>query len=131
VDEVGRPRYELYPRPTSAQVFMALYYKLVPSMSDDEDTPPSFIRSDVLVTGAIADALRYRPKANRYYDSATAMRLADTKEVDFEREVQNMIEADDAVYMQNLIWEYSRWPLGSYGADWLQSHDVGIMMGNI
>lgn len=132
-DEAGRPQYELWPRPTSAQVFPVLYYRVISLLTDDDDTPPPFVRSDVLMMGVIADALRYRPKTNKFYDQGTALQLAREKEQQFEREIQMMIEADDNIYLQNLSWQYSGF--GSYGGDgqgsileggsFSQSHDVG------
>lgn len=130
-DEIGRPQYELYPRPTSAQVFSCLYYRVTGVLSDDDDTPPPFIRSDVLVMGAISDALRYRPKTNTFYDAATALTIARDKEAQFEREIGQMQRADDGIFMQNLQWQFSQWPLGSYGSDFMQSHDIDSLMGNV
>lgn len=130
-DEIGRPQYELYPRPTSANVFPALYYRISGNLVDDDDTPPPFVRSDVLVMGGVADALRYRPKMNPYYDPPTALQIAREKEGQFEREVQNAAEADDAVYMTNLLFDFGAW--GQYGdgqgaiatgGSWSQAHDV-------
>lgn len=132
-DEIGRPQYELWPRPTTAQMFPVLYYRMVGNLTDDDDTPPPFVRSDVLMMGVIADALRYRPKTNKYYDQGVALQLAREKEAQFEREIQMSIEADDQVFMQNLMWQYSGF--GTYGGDgqgsileggsFAQSHDIG------
>ncbi len=129
-DEVGRLQYELYPRPTSAQVFGCLYYRQITNVSDDDDTPPPFISTDVLVKAAIADALRWRPKDNKYYDPATAMQIAGQKLQEFNKAVMDMMTADDSGYMTNLIWEYSRFPFSGFGADWYQSHDIGILQGD-
>jgi hypothetical protein len=130
-DEIGRPRYELYPRPTSEQVFAILYYRQTRDMEDDEDTAPPFIRSDVLCCYAISEALRFRPKENPYYDPAMALQIAREKLAEFEREAASMARADDSVYMTNLQWKYASWPLGAQGSSWLQSHDIGITLGDI
>lgn len=123
-DEIGRPRFELYPRPTSAQVFPYLVYRQIPNLTDDDDTPPPFVRSDVLVKGALADALRWRGRANKYYDPQTAGQ----KMMEYEKGLIEMAMADDSVYMTNLIWEFSLNPGG--GGNWNQDHDVGITNGD-
>lgn len=125
-DEIGRPRFELYPRPTSEQVFPYIVYRQTSSLFDDDDTPPPFVRSDVLVKGALADALRWRGRTSKYYDPTTATQ----KMVEFEKGVIEMAMADDSVYLTNLLWDFNRFPFGGYGADWYQSHDVGINNGD-
>lgn len=130
-DEVGRLQYELYPRPTSPQAFGCLYYRQISNLSDDDDTPPPFISTDVLVKASIADALRWRPKQNKYYSESMALSVAGQKLQEFNQGVKDMMTSDDSGYMQNLLWTFGNFPWGGMGANWYQNHDVGIMMGEV
>jgi hypothetical protein len=131
-DEIGRPRYEWYPRPTSAQVFACLYYRQVPNLEDDEDTPPPFIASDVLVSAAIADALRYRPKMNPHYSESMANQIATQKMNEFELRAAQLGVADDGVYMNAIRWNFGAWRVwGGGDTQFGQSHDWDQLVGNI
>ena len=59
--------------------------------------PQAWIRSDIIVTGAIADALLYRPKQNTYYDPATAVTIAGGKEAQFKADLLEMENADEGL----------------------------------
>lgn len=125
-DEVGRPQYEMYPRPLSSQVFSCLYARHMSTLSDDDDTAPLGMRSDVLVKGAIADALRWRPKNNKHYDSGTALQIATQKMMEFERGVQEMIIDDDNHYLFSLMRSWGQFAMGGGGYNWAQSHEVSL-----
>jgi hypothetical protein len=114
----GEPVFELYPAPTYQQIFPFLAYIQPPDLVADADTPVTFVRSDIIVRGALKDALMYRGKTGRYYDPASAA----VKEQEFQTELANMASVDDSQYMQNLKWDYDRWPFYQYGSQYMQSH---------
>ncbi len=125
-DEIGRFQYELYPTPSMQQGFPYLAYRTVPSLENDEDTPPPAIPSHVLVHGALSDVLKFNPKSP-YYDPATAKEFG----AQFEADVLTAAMSDDSVYMQNLQWAYSRYPFTQHGANYWQSHDVDSVFGYV
>lgn len=116
----GVPLYELYPIPITQQGFPYLAYTQPADFSNDTDAPPLWIRSDVVVLGALPDALLHRGKNSKYYDPNTAK----YKQTQFNEEVQKMSQMDDNSAMRNLIWEFRKYPESQYGATYAQSHDT-------
>lgn len=125
-DEIGRFQYELYPTPSMEQGFPYLAYRTVENMTEDEDTPPPAIPSHMLVHGAIADIMMYNRKSS-YYDP----QLAQAMQAQYEMDLVNAAMADDSVYMNNLMWAYSRYPFTQHGANYWQSHDVDSVLGYV
>ncbi len=119
----GEPQYELYPAPTFQQSFPFLAYLQPADMKNDGDFPHPYIRSDVLVSGAIPHALRFRGKNSQYYDPQTA----NYYDLIFRQEVQNMAQMDNNVAQRDMVWEFSRYPFTQHGADFWQSHDPDTM----
>lgn len=117
----GKPQYELYPSPTSAQVFPFLAYIQPPDLDDNLNTfPITSMRSDVIVLKAVADALVFRGKNSKFYDPTTAQ--AKLREYVFE--IEQMARMDDNLYPKDLIWEYWNYPYAQGGANWRQEHDA-------
>lgn len=125
-DEIGRFQYELYPTPSMEQGFPFLAYRTVENMSEDEDTPPPAIPSHMLVHGAIADVMLYNRKSP-YYDPTVAAEF----NRQFESDYINAAMADDSIYMNNLMWAFSRYPFTQHGANYWQSHDVDSVLGYV
>ncbi len=98
----GQLQYEIYPTPFFLQVFPYLAYIQPPNLMNDLDTPPTFIRTDVLVTMAIADALVWRGKQNKYYDP----QVSQAKMAQAMQELDKMARNDDGMYQQDVTWEY-------------------------
>lgn len=123
-NSVGTPIYELYPAPTYQQVFPFLLYIQPPDLglggAGDDDTPVVFVRSDVVVLGALPDALTFR-RNSPYYNP----QLAQAKNLQYKEELQKMGDNDDNSLMKNYLWDYSKYPFAQYGAQWLQNHDGG------
>lgn len=116
----GEPLYELYPIPITQQGFPFLAYIQPPDFVNDEDCPPLWIRSDVIVLKALPDALLHRGKASRYYDPNTAT----FKMKESQLEIEKMARNDDNAAMRNLRWEFEKYPFAQFGATFGQSHDV-------
>lgn len=103
----GQFQVEVWPTPYAAQTFPFEAYTEPPNMVLDGDSPQAWIRSDVLVTGAIADALLYRPKQNSYYDVASAIQIAAGKAAQFEKDLEQMENADEGLEQQAVQWDYN------------------------
>ena len=123
-DEIGRFQYELYPTPSMEQGFPYLAYRTVENMVEDEDTPPPAIPSHMLVHGAIADVMLYNRKSP-YYDPQLATKMDSM----FESDLLNAAMADDSIYMNNLMWAFSKYPFHQHGAAYWQSHDADSVFG--
>jgi hypothetical protein len=103
----GQFQVEVWPSPYAAQTFPFEAYTEPASMVLDTDTPQAWIRSDVIVTGAISDALLYRPKQNAFYDSATAVNIATIKAAQFQKDLLEMENADEGLEQQAVQWDYN------------------------
>ena len=103
----GQFQVEVWPTPYAAQTFPFEAYTQPPNMVLDTDSPQAWIRSDVIVTGAIADALQYRPKQNSYYDVASAIQIAAGKTTQFEKDLEQMENADEGLEQQAVQWDYN------------------------
>lgn len=114
----GQPMYELWPAPTFQQAFPFMAYVQPPDMVKDADFPASFIRSDVIIKGALAEALVYRGKTSRYYDPATSA----IKSREFAMEIEKMRNTDNNLYQRDFQWEYAGKGFSEYGSLWSQNH---------
>lgn len=104
----GQYQIELWPAPFQQQVFPFEAYTQPPDMQADSDSPLAFIRSDVILMGAIADALMYRPKQNTYYDPMTALAIAEKKEKQFVANIEVMAQADNDLDQRDVMWDYGQ-----------------------
>lgn len=119
-DYQGRPMYELWPAPTFQQTFPFLAYTQTPDMVKDSDYPATFVRSDVIVLGAIKDALLFKGRNSRYYDPNTSA----TKHREFLDQIENMKKMDDNQYPKDSQADIpGRFGVGGFGSVWDQSHD--------
>ena len=121
----GAPQYELYPIPTFQQAFPFLAFIQPPDLSTDNSYPWSFIRGDLIVESAMADALMFRGKSNKYYDPTEARR----RELRAEAELQKLELADNNLYQGSsngfqFNYRYGA-GLGPAGANFAQMHAVG------
>lgn len=123
----GQYQIEIWPSPFQAQVFPFEAYTQPADMQLDSDSPVAFIRSDILVVGASADALRFRVKQNTYYDPTTALTVAATKEEQFKEYIVDSEGEDNNIDQRDVTWSYGEgdensFPGGS-GSNWQQSHE--------
>jgi len=125
-DEIGRFQYELYPTPSMEQGFPYLAYRTVENMVNDEDTPPPAIPSHLLVHGALGTIMMFNRKS-AFYDPAAAQNFASM----YSNDLTMAMQADDSIYMNNLMWAYSRYPFTQHGANYWQSHDVDSVVGAV
>lgn len=120
--KTGSQFFELYPPPTYQQSFPFLAYVQPPNLNEDSDFVYPYIRTDILVKMAIAQALRWRgPKQSRFYDTASS----DWKLREALAGLALMEQMDDGLYPKDLMWDYSQYPFSQHGALWMQSHAEG------
>ena len=117
-DAIGRIRYELYPAPTQETGIPFLGYRTISDLSEDEDTPPTCVPSHLLVNATIADALLWNPKSP-YYDP----RSSETFRKEALADLEAAVLADDNIYMQNLQWAFSKYPMMQRGDNYWFDHD--------
>jgi hypothetical protein len=118
----GQYQVEVWPTPYALQSFPFEADTEPPEMVDDTDAPVAWIRSDLLVTGAIADALLHKPKTNPYYDATSAITIANLKNAEFKEELLALEDADEDLEQQAVSWDYDA--AGGYGSTWNQMHDA-------
>lgn len=121
----GQYQIEIWPSPFQQQVFPFEGYTQPPDMQADSDVPVSFISSDVIVLGAIIDALMYRPKQNTYYDPATAIAIVGEKKKEWMEAIEQMAAADNILDERDISWDYRSASAGiGLGSIYSQSHDI-------
>lgn len=119
----GSYQIEVWPTPYQAQVFPFEAHMQAPDMVLDTDCPPPFIRSDLIVTRCIADALVFGGRSSKYYDPSTAgMKLAQ-----FNKDIEAMENADNQMDQRDVSWDFGfedgRVGFGP-GSVYAQSHDA-------
>lgn len=122
-----RPQYEAWPYATSRQVLYYLYTINGSDLVSPSDVPIWPIRTDAIVSGALADVARWPGTAdnpNPYFarpDYWTAYeREYEDKMIEIERQ-------DEEVYMTMLeMYPMYGFPLApfTYSASWIQSHAI-------
>jgi hypothetical protein len=116
-NENGNLTHEVYPPPVSARQLKCMYYIEWPDMVDGKDTPPPFIAPDILIAGALADALLLKLSANDEPNPMAARMYAEK----FAQGVADAINADDAKALQS--YEEEQYGMfGTMGADYERSH---------
>lgn len=116
-DYRGFPMYELWPAPTYQQVFPFNAYVQTPNMVEDTDFPAAFVRSDIIVTGALVDAKMFGSKASKYYNPD----VSQSKMREFKEELNKLSMMDDNLYPKDLIYDDELG--GGMGDTWWQMHE--------
>lgn len=120
----GQYQIEVWPTPYQQQVFPFEAYQQPNDMQLDSDAPLAFVRADLLVGRAVADALMYRPKTNPYYDPQTAITVAGAKIKEWNEAVEQAQMADNDTDQQDTSWDYGQEDDGGggEGSTWNQNH---------
>jgi hypothetical protein len=121
----GRPRYEWYPSPATAQQYPYYYVKRAALLADDSLlVGPLTDAKDILVEGALSRAALWpglEGRKNVYFN----LQLAKIHEQKFLEKISQSYVADEEIYWEGMpIAEipYSPWWPGPGDAAWLQSH---------
>jgi hypothetical protein len=118
LDQNGGYQVELWPVPSIIQPLPFIAIIQPPNLVNDGDTLPAYIRCDIVVKLAIADAKVYRgPGQNKYYDSAQAASLR----AEAEKELVYMALNDENLYRSSIVhgWEQMRFaPIPNRAGGW-------------
>lgn len=124
-DPNGNYLIELWPAPFTQQCLPFNLYRQPANLVDDNDTLPPYIRCDVIIKEAMAWALRYKPKQNPGYDSATAISLANSFHQEHEALLLDMANEDENLYRTSATIQGEDLPYYSPGgALWDAQHAV-------
>lgn len=121
------PRYEIWPHQRAQYVYPFLYINRPPDLSDAGASLPRYIRGDVLLEMALAQAARWpgpsKDAPNPYFN----LNLAMQHDMRAEKMLQDLDRTDDEIAEQDVTYmSVSAMPFASvpYGdARFLQSHD--------
>lgn len=129
VNDPPLPMYEIWPHQKAQYVYPFYYIGRPPDLSDVGASLPRFIRGDVLLEFALAQAARWPgPSAdekNPYFNLTLAMQHDARAMVmlnDMARTDDEIMEADVS-YQSLSSMPFAAFPFGD--SRWLQSHDVG------
>jgi hypothetical protein len=118
----GQYLVEVWPTPYQQQVFPFEGWIQPADMQEDTDSPVAFIRADLIVTKAKAEA-KMVDRTSKYYDPVAAARL----DKEYERKLESMENQDNALDQQDVTWAYGfedgRIGFGP-GSTYAQQHDV-------
>lgn len=122
------PRYEIWPHQKSQYVYPFLYISRPPDLEDTGASLPRYIRGDVLLEMALAQAARWpgpsKDAPNPYFNLALAMQH-DARGL---KMVQELEVQDDEVYETDLSYfspvglPFAPLPWGD--SRWMQAHDM-------
>lgn len=120
-----RPQYEAWPYATTNQTLYYLYLIQPADLINDDDTPIYPIRSDAVVSGALADVARWpgtNENPNPYFANP---KFWQAYEMEYEDKMIEIERRDEDVYMNMLeMYPMYGYPLAPYtfSASYLQSH---------
>lgn len=111
-DPNGSYLIELYPASWVPQAMPFMAYIQPPNLVNDLDPLPPYIRGDIVIKHAIAQALTWRgPKLNPYYNPQRASTLM----AEFESELLQMANADENLYRTQMTYPGDEFPYYSPG----------------
>lgn len=124
----GLPRYEFWPHKKSNYVFPYLYEARATDLTDAGATLPRYIRGDVLLKMALAEAAQWpgpsADKPNPYYNVTLARDL----KAEAERYIYELERQDDLTFEDDLTYQmYQSMPMAPLpfgSAQWLQAHAI-------
>ena len=125
------PQYEIWPHQRAEYVYPFMYVSRPPDLSDPGASLPRYIRGDVLIEAALAQAARWpgpsKDAPNPYFNLQLAMQH-DARALDMIRDIartdDELIE-NNVTYMSLSAMPFAAVPWGD--ARYLQSHDVGLI----
>jgi hypothetical protein len=123
VNSVGLPRYELWPHNKANYVYPFLYEARATDLQDTGAVLPRYIRGDVLLEMALAEASEWPgagvDRPNPYFNMQLALmkrKAAETMILELERQ-------DDNTYLQDAFYQPVSFPYAPFpDANWLQRH---------
>jgi len=121
------PMFEIWPHQTAQYVFPYLYIKRPQDLSEPGASLPRYIRGDVILQGALAQAARW-PGTNTMPNPYFNLNLAMQHDATYEKYVMQMETQDDEVYESDmLVASVSQMPIATFplgDSRWLQAHSI-------
>jgi hypothetical protein len=120
---VSQFQFEAWPYNSAQRAIHVYYYKLGADLVQDTDTPIYPIRSDALVSGALADVARWPGTIERPNPYFGKMDLYKSYEYDYEDKFIEIEKADEEIYM---TWintsDFAALPFAPFSANYFFSH---------
>lgn len=121
----GIVQYEAWPYSTAQRVVAYFYTKQGADLTNDTDIPIWPIRSDIIVSRALADVSRWPGTADQPNLMFSRPDLYRTYIAEFEDKLVDVERQDEEIYMTWLSdTEWYGWPWAPLSANFLQSHAV-------
>lgn len=125
VSTIGLPRFEAWPHVKQSYVLPFIYESRAVDLEDPGAVLPRFIRGDVLLQMALAEAARWPgpdpTKPSIYFNLQLAKMHSDSAEF----MIMELERQDEEVYLQDVCYTYSNLEFSPLGdAAWLQSHAI-------
>lgn len=119
----GRVQYEAWPYSASQRSLPHFYVKQGEDLVDDDDVPIWPIRSDVIVTGALADVCRWPGTKDNPNLTFGKMDIYESYRKEFEDKLVDLERQDENIYATWLTGQdWASWPWAPWSANWMQSH---------
>ncbi len=122
---LGLPQFEAWPYASTDQILYYIYLTRPADLIQAADTPIWPIRSDAIVSGALADVARWpgtRETPNPYFSRPDYWRAY---EMEYEDKMIEIERRDENVYMTMLqTHPYGNLPFAPLSASFIQSHAV-------
>jgi hypothetical protein len=120
----GIPQFEAWPYTDAAKTLYYTYIKRADDLIDEDDVPIFPLRSDVIVSGALADVARWPGTSTNPNPYFTRPDYWKSYEMEFEDKMIELERRDEEIYMTMLQqWPYSNCRI-TPSASWLQSHAI-------
>lgn len=120
----GLVQFEVWPYSQSQRNYPFYYFKQVPDLVNDTDTPFWPIRGDVIVKGALADVARWPGTVQRPNPMYNAyLSLAKSYEAEFEDLLVEVERQDENIYLSWLSdAQWNSWPYAPFDSRFMQNH---------
>lgn len=120
-----RPQYEAWPYSTAARVLYYIYNAKVADLVNPTDQPIYPLRSDAIVSGALADVVRWPGTANQPNPYFQRPEYWKSYEMEYEDKMIEIERRDEELYLTMLEMNpMLNWTLAPLSASFLQSHAI-------
>lgn len=126
MSSAGIPMYELWPRMESQGSYPFLYYKQVPDLVNDTDTPIFPISGDIIKKGALADLAKWQGLEDRK-NPAFGLQLSNLYEREYQDALNDVMRNDQEMYLTDVMTpeeSYDNLPMVPFSASFWQNHAV-------
>ncbi len=120
-----RPQYEAWPYTTAARTLYYIYITKVADLVNPDDQPIYPIRSDAIVSGALADVVRWPGTADQPNPYFTRPEYWKSYEGEFEDKMIEIERRDEDLFMTQLeMYPMLNYTMAPLSASFIQSHAI-------